>query len=103
MAAAIMDVDITEAFSPERVAQVVRRFGLVARTSFDLTNAWGFTLEDHKRKAWTKIREESPDLLVDRVAPVHLLQPACCKNSTKQHTRTNQVGSRSLRWRRPRP
>ena len=44
--------------------QVARRFGLVAGTSFDLTTGWGFTLEDHKRKAWTEIREESPYLLI---------------------------------------
>ena len=64
MAAAIMGSDITEVFSPERVAQVARRFGLVAGTSFDLTNGWNFTLEGNKRKAWTRIREESPYLLI---------------------------------------
>ena len=30
MVAAILGVDITEVYSPERVAQVARRFGLVA-------------------------------------------------------------------------
>ena len=64
IAASLMGVDITEVFSPERVAQVARRYGLVAGTSFDLTNGWDFTLEDHKRKAWMKIREESPYLLI---------------------------------------
>ena len=64
IAASLMGVDITEVFSPERVAQVARRYGLVAGTSFDLTNGWDFTLEDHKRKAWMKTREESPYVLI---------------------------------------
>ena len=64
MAATLMGVDITEVFSPERVAQVARRFSLVAGTSFDLTHGWAFTLEDRKRKAWVKIRGESPYLLI---------------------------------------
>ena len=29
-----------------------------------VTNGWGFTMEDHNRKAWTRIREESPYLLI---------------------------------------
>ena len=64
MAAAIMGVGITEVFSPDRFALVARRFGLVAGTSFDLTNGWDSTLEDHKRKAWTRICEDSPYLLI---------------------------------------
>ena len=64
LAAAILGVDITEVYSPERVAKVARRFGLRAGSSFDLTNGWDFNLEDHRKKAWTKIKEESPYLLV---------------------------------------
>ena len=43
---------------------MARRFGLVAGTLFDFTNGWDFTLEDHKRKAWTRVRAESPYLLI---------------------------------------
>ena len=43
---------------------MARRFGLVAGTSSDVTNGWNFTLEDHKKKARTKIRDESPYLLI---------------------------------------
>ena len=38
LASVIMGVDITEVFSPERVAQVARRFGLTSGSSMDLTN-----------------------------------------------------------------
>ena len=64
LAAAILGVDITEVYSPERVAKVAQRFGLKAGSSFDLTNGWDFNVEDHRKKAWTKIREESTYLLV---------------------------------------
>ena len=64
LAAAIFGVDITEVHSPERVAKVAQRFGLKAGSSFTLTNGWDFNIEDHRRKAWTKTKEESPYLLV---------------------------------------
>ena len=46
LAAAILGVDITEVYSPERVAKVAQRFGLKAGSSFDLTNGWDFNIED---------------------------------------------------------
>ena len=64
LTAAIMGADITEVFSPERVAQVARTFGLSAGSSMDLTNGWDFNREDHKRQAWAKVREEAPVLLI---------------------------------------
>ena len=64
LASVILGVDITEVYSPDRVAKVARSFGLVAGSSFDLTNGWDFCREDHKRMAWKRIREESPYLLI---------------------------------------
>ena len=64
LSAAIMSVDITEVYSPERVARVARKFGLVAGSSMDLTNGWDFNREDHKRQAWNQIRDEAPYLLI---------------------------------------
>ena len=52
LAAAILGVDITEAYSPERVAKVAQKFSLRAGTSIDLTNGWDFNLGDHRKKAW---------------------------------------------------
>jgi len=42
LSSSIMGVDITEIYSPERVAQVARKFGLVSGSSMDLTNGWDF-------------------------------------------------------------
>ena len=64
MAAALLGVDITEVYSPERVAQVARKYGLVAGTSMDLTTGWDFNRDDHKKAAWKRIRDESPYLLI---------------------------------------
>ena len=72
-AAAIVGVDITEVYSPERVAKVAQRFGLRAGSSFDLTNGWGLNFEEQRRKAWTKIEEESPYLLVGSPLCIYFL------------------------------
>ena len=63
-AAAIMGVDITDVFSPERVAQVAKQFGLTAGSSMNLTNGWDSNRDDHKRQAWAKVKEEAPVLLI---------------------------------------
>ena len=41
LTAAISGVDITEVYSPVRVAAVAAKFGLTPGTSFDLKNGWG--------------------------------------------------------------
>ena len=64
LSSAIMGVDITEMFSPERVNKVARKFGLVPGSSFDLTDGWDFTKSDHRMKAWAKVRSESPYLII---------------------------------------
>ena len=64
LAAAILGVDITEVYSLERVAKVAAKFRLRAGSSFDLTNGWDFNIAEHRRKAWSKIKDESPYLLV---------------------------------------
>ena len=56
----IFSVDITEVFSPVRVNEFAAKFGLTAGSSFDLTNGWDFSLDDHRTKAWGRIKEEKP-------------------------------------------
>jgi hypothetical protein len=55
-----MGVDMTEVYSPVRVAAVAGRFGLKAGTSFDLTNGWNFSDPKHRAAAWKRIKEEDP-------------------------------------------
>ena len=58
--ACIMGVDITEIYSPERVAKVAKKFGLISGSSMDLTNGWNFDRDDHKKLAWKRVKEEAP-------------------------------------------
>ena len=55
LSAAILGVDVTEVYSPERVVRVAKRFGLTTGSSMDLTTGWGFNREDHKLQARSKI------------------------------------------------
>ena len=64
VASVILGVDITEVYSPERIAKVARDFGLKPGSSMDLTTGWDFTRSDHRRAAWKKVEEEDPYLLV---------------------------------------
>ena len=64
LSAAILGVDVTEVYSPERVARVAKRFALTTGSFMDLTIGWDFNRDDHKRQAWSKIKEEAPLLLI---------------------------------------
>ena len=64
LAAAILGVDISDVYSPERVAKVAAKIGLRAGSSFDLTSGWDFNIAEHMRKAWSKAKDESPYLLI---------------------------------------
>ena len=64
IAAAILGVDITEVYSPERVAQVAGKYGLTAGTSMDLTTGGEFDTQADRTSAEKIIYEEKPMLLV---------------------------------------
>ena len=62
--ACILGVDITEVYSPDRVNEVARRWGLRPGSSMDLTNGYDFTKASDRKRAWDKIKEEDPFLLI---------------------------------------
>ena len=64
IASVILGVDITEVYSPERIAKVAREFGLNPGSSMDLTNGWDFSKSEHRRQAWRQIEKEDPYLLI---------------------------------------
>ena len=64
LSSVILGVDITEVFSPARVAQVAKKFGLLAGSSMDLTDGWDFNLNEHKQLAWKRIKDEQPYVVV---------------------------------------
>ena len=62
--ATILGVDTTEVYSPQRVAKVAKRYGLVAGSSMDLTTGFDFTKELDRLLAWRRIKEETPFVLI---------------------------------------
>ena len=60
----IKGVDIMEVFSPARVNQLAVKFGLVAGASLDLTNGYDFDKAEDREKAWKKLVEDKPAVLV---------------------------------------
>ena len=98
-AAAILGVDITEVYFPERVANAAKTFGIRVGLSFDLTSGWDFNIEEHRKIACATIKEESPYLLIHLRASIS----AYSRNSTSQCTSASQGGWRnSTRKRRRR-
>ena len=64
LAMAIRGVDITEVYSPERVAKTCSRFGLSPGSSMDLTNGYDFDTEADRSRAERIIDEEKPMLVI---------------------------------------
>ena len=60
----ILGVDLTEVYSPVRVAAVASKFGLKVGTSFDLTNGWNFSDPRHRAAAWKRIKQEDPFCII---------------------------------------
>ena len=60
LSSVILGVDLTEVYSPVRVAAVAAKFGLRPGSSLDLTNGWNFSKSEHRRRALLKIKEEDP-------------------------------------------
>ena len=60
----ILGVDITEIYSPARVNEVARRWGLKPGSSMDLTNGYDFTKPEDRKRAWANIKEEDPFLII---------------------------------------
>ncbi len=57
-------VDITEIFSPERVAAEAKRFGLTAGLSMDLTTGWDFRVKADRQRAKHYVRTKKPLLVI---------------------------------------
>ena len=56
--------DLIEVYSPERVAKVCVKYGLMATGSFDLRTGWDFTKKEDQDRALCKIRTDKPNLVI---------------------------------------
>ena len=93
VAGTLFGVETTDVYSPDRVARVAKKFGLVSGSSMDLTNGCECEREDHKRLAWRRVREEAPYVLIGS-PPART--SASLRNSTRLCMGTNRGGQRSL-------
>ena len=70
VAQVILGVDITEVYSPERIAKVAKEFGLVPGSSMDLTNGWEIRPSTSRMEASGK----GGSISTDRITTVHVVQ-----------------------------
>ena len=71
-------VDVAEIYSPERVAKVAKRMGLVGGLSMDLKTGWDFNIRAHRSGARENIKKDKPHI-VDR-------EPKCAQCSAGRKT-----------------
>ena len=60
----LMRVDIAEAYSPPRVTEQAKRYGLIAGEAMDITTGWDFSKECDRRRARDYLDKEKPRLLI---------------------------------------
>ena len=60
----LLNVDITEIYSPERVTAVCKRFGLIAGSSMDLLSGWDFDTAADRRRAEETIQREKTNIMI---------------------------------------
>ena len=57
-------VDIAEVFSPPRVTEVAKMYGLTAGDAMDLTTGWDFDLQTHRDRAMERVKAKRPKLII---------------------------------------
>ena len=62
--AAIMNIVVTELYSPERVAKVCRKFKLTPGCAFDLQTGWDLTKEDQRQEVRRRVKREKPTIVI---------------------------------------
>ena len=60
----ILGIDVAEIYLPERVTAIAREINLTPRSAMDLSNGWDFSKVAGKLRAWKKIKEEAPYLVI---------------------------------------
>ena len=61
---AILRVDVAEVYSPPRVTEEAKKYGLKAGEAMDLTTGWDFRREEDRRRARRYLEEKRPKLLI---------------------------------------
>ena len=78
---ALNEMKITEVYSEPRIAKAGKAMGLQQGTSFDIKTGYDFTRLEDRARAWRKLQQEKPDLLVLCPPADH---SACCRSGITQ-------------------
>ena len=60
----LMSADVTEIFSPERVASVCKEFGLQPRMSMDIKSGYDFDNKKDRDRCWEAIERDKPSMII---------------------------------------
>ena len=60
----IRSVDITEIYSPQRVTNEARRYGLKPGEAMDITTGWDFRNQEDRERALRYVKEEKPLVVI---------------------------------------
>ena len=60
----LMSADVTEIFSPERVASVCREFGLEPGSSMDIKSGYDFDSKKDRDRCWEALERDKPTLVI---------------------------------------
>ena len=60
----ICGVDITEVYSPKRVIEVARKYGLTGDMAMDLITGWDFTRLTDRKRAFEYVRKHKPWIII---------------------------------------
>ena len=60
----LMSADVTEIFSPERVASVCREFGLEPGLSMDIKSGYDFDSKKDRDRCWEALERDKPTLVI---------------------------------------
>ena len=81
----VKNADITEVFSPPRIAEAAREMGLLPGESMDLLTGWDFSKSADRQRAIRQIREQKPFLVVG--------SPPCTLFSILQGLNKHKLGA----------
>ena len=60
----LMSTDVTEIFSPERVASVCKEFGLKPGMSMDIKSGYDFDNKKDRDRCWEAIERDRPTMVI---------------------------------------
>jgi hypothetical protein len=60
----LMSTDVTEIFSPERVASVCKEFGLKPGMSMDIKSGYDFDKKEDRDRCWESIERDKPSIVI---------------------------------------